>query len=45
MYMVVERFKNGDAVMVYRRFRNNGRTAPEGNLLDEWMSHWSDLVT
>jgi hypothetical protein len=68
LYMVVEHFKNNDAVPVYRRFRDLGRMAPEGvvyvsswvdtklgrcyqlmesadrKLLDEWMSHWSDLV-
>ena len=30
LYMVVERFRNGDAVPVYRRFRAQGRLAPEG---------------
>jgi hypothetical protein len=29
-YLVVERFRNGDAVPVYRRFRAQGRLAPEG---------------
>lgn len=29
-YLVVERFRNGDAVPVYRRFREKGRLAPEG---------------
>jgi hypothetical protein len=29
-YMIVERFKNGDAVPVYRRFRDQGRLAPDG---------------
>ena len=29
-YMVLERFKNGDPVPVYRRFRERGRLAPEG---------------
>lgn len=28
--MVVEHFKNKDAVPVYRRFRERGRMAPEG---------------
>jgi len=28
--MVVEHFKNKDAVAVYRRFRDRGRMAPEG---------------
>lgn len=30
LYMVVERFRDGDAVPVYRRFRDRGRLAPEG---------------
>jgi hypothetical protein len=30
LYMVVERFKNQDALPVYRRFRERGRLAPEG---------------
>ena len=30
LYMVIERFRNGDAVPVYRRFRDQGRLAPEG---------------
>jgi Protein of unknown function (DUF3303) len=30
LYMVIERFKNGDAVPVYRRFRDQGRRLPEG---------------
>jgi len=30
LYMVVEHFKNKDAVAVYRRFRDHGRMAPEG---------------
>jgi hypothetical protein len=29
-YMVVEHFRGGDAVAVYRRFRDRGRLAPEG---------------
>ena len=29
-YLVVERFRNGDAVPVYRRFREKGRLAPDG---------------
>lgn len=28
--MVIERFKNRDAKAVYRRFREQGRMAPEG---------------
>ena len=30
LYMVIERFKSGDAVPVYRRFRDRGRLAPDG---------------
>ena len=68
LYMVVEHFKHGDALPVYRRFREQGRLAPEGliylsswvderlqrcfqlmetddgNLLDQWIANWSDLV-
>jgi Protein of unknown function (DUF3303) len=29
-YMVIEHFRNGDAVPVYQRFRERGRLAPEG---------------
>jgi hypothetical protein len=37
--MVVEHFKNQDAVAVYRRFRDHGRMAPEGLL---YLSSWVD---
>jgi hypothetical protein len=30
VYMVVETFRDGDAVPVYRRFRDRGRLAPDG---------------
>ena len=30
LYMIVERFRNGDPVPVYRRFRDQGRMAPDG---------------
>jgi hypothetical protein len=30
LYMVVERFRNGDPLPVYRRFRDHGRLAPDG---------------
>jgi len=30
LFMVVEQFKNGDAVPVYRRFKEQGRLAPAG---------------
>ena len=68
LYMVIERFRGGDAIPVYRRFRDQGRMMPDGLryvsswitedlgrcyqmmecedrlLLEEWMSHWEDLV-
>ena len=30
LYMIVERFRDGDALPVYRRFRDRGRLAPDG---------------
>jgi hypothetical protein len=30
LYMVIEHFRNGDPAPVYRRFREQGRLAPEG---------------
>ena len=30
VYVVIERFRGGDPVPVYRRFRDQGRLAPEG---------------
>jgi hypothetical protein len=30
LWMIVERFCNGDPLPVYRRFRERGRMAPEG---------------
>jgi len=68
LYMVIERFRNGDAAPVYARFHEQGRLAPDGvrylaswvtsdltrcfqlmecderQLLDVWISHWTDLV-
>ena len=40
-YMVVERFKGGDPVPVYRRFRDHGRLAPAGL---EYVSSWVDTT-
>jgi Protein of unknown function (DUF3303) len=40
LYMVVERFKNRDAVPAYRRFRNRGRLMPEGL---QYVSSWVDM--
>ena len=39
LYMVVEHFRNGDPVPVYRRFRERGRMAPEGLT---YVSSWVD---
>ncbi len=43
LYMVIESFKNGDPVPVYRRFRDRGRLAPDGL---QYVSSWvtSDMV-
>ena len=38
--MVVERFKGGDALPVYRRFKERGRLAPEGLVyVSSWVDH------
>ena len=43
LYMVIETFKNRDAVPVYRRFRDQGRLAPEGlTYVSSWVT--SDLM-
>ena len=39
LYMIVERFRDGDPVPVYRRFREQGRMAPEGL---RYVSSWVD---
>jgi hypothetical protein len=38
--MVIERFKEGSAREIYRRFRERGRMMPEGL---EYISSWIDL--
>jgi hypothetical protein len=36
--MVIERFRDGDAAAVYRRFRERGRMAPDGlKYVDSWV--------
>jgi len=38
LFMVIERFKNGDAKPVGERFRREGRMLPEGVIyLDSWV--------
>ena len=39
LYMVVEHYKNNDAVPIYRRFRDRGRMAPDGLF---YVSSWVD---
>ena len=40
LYMVIERFKEGAAQEIYRRFREKGRMMPEGL---GYVSSWIDL--
>ena len=43
LFLIIEHFRNGDAVPVYRRFRDRGRLAPEGlTYLASWVT--SDLT-
>ena len=49
LYMVVEHFKHGDAVPVYRRFRERGRMLPDGlayvsSWVDERLEHCYQLM-
>jgi len=38
LFMVIEHFRNRDAKAVYRRFRDQGRMAPEGlAYVDSWI--------
>ncbi len=37
LFMVIERFRNRDALAVYRRFRERGRMMPEGL---EYVASW-----
>ena len=40
LYMVVERFRDGDPVPVYRRLRAEGRLAPPGlSYVTSWVAH------
>jgi hypothetical protein len=41
LYIVIEHFRDGDAVPVYRRFRERGRLAPEGLT---YISSWVDIT-
>jgi hypothetical protein len=38
-YLIIERFRDGDPAPVYRRFRDNGRLAPDGlNYVGSWVT-------
>jgi len=38
LFMVIERFRGGDAAAVYRRYRERGRMTPDGlNYVDSWV--------
>jgi hypothetical protein len=41
LYMIVEHFRGGDPVPVYRRFRERGRMAPAGLT---YVSSWVDVT-
>jgi len=39
LYMIVERFREGNALPVYRRFRDRGRMMPEGlRYVSSWIT-------
>jgi hypothetical protein len=39
LYMIIEHFRGGDAVPVYRRFRDLGRMAPDGlRYVSSWVT-------
>ena len=40
LFMIIERFRDGRAADVYRRFRERGRMAPEGV---RYVASWVDL--
>jgi hypothetical protein len=43
-FVIIERFRGGDPVPVYRRFRDRGRMAPEGlTYVSSWVTQ--DLTT
>jgi len=43
LYLVIEHFRNGDAAPVYRRFREQGRLAPEGlRYISSWVTEQMD---
>ena len=44
LFMIVEHFRNGEAVPVYRRFKERGRMTPDGvRYISSWVTE--DLAT
>jgi hypothetical protein len=44
LYMVIERFRNGNAQPVYERFQKRGRLMPDGvEYIDSWVT--ADLTS
>ena len=41
LFMVIERFRNGDAEAVYQRFREQGRMLPEGL---KYIASWTEAT-
>jgi len=40
LFLVIENFRDGDPVPVYRRFRDKGRLMPEGvQYVNSWVTH------
>ena len=40
LYMIIERYRNGDPKPVYARFRAKGRMAPDGlRYVGSWVTH------
>jgi hypothetical protein len=40
LFMIIEHFRDGDPLPVYRRFRDQGRLAPDGlQYIDSWVTH------
>ena len=43
LYMIIENFRSGDAVPVYRRFRERGRLTPRGlSYVSSWVNERLD---
>ncbi len=44
LYLIIEHFKNRDPIPIYRRFRDQGRLAPDGlKYVSSWVT--TDLAT